>query len=53
MTFRRLAHWMFNHPPHRHHYAYHAERDDMGTVRFFWRCMFILCGEEIEDTDDD
>ncbi len=50
--FRKLMHWVFVHPAHHHMYRYEALRDEAGNVRFFWRCIFILCGDEFEDTYD-
>lgn len=47
--FNKFAHWMFHHPGHHHIYQYVALRNEDGEVRFFWRCTFLLCGEEIED----
>lgn len=49
--FRRIFHWILEHPTHRHLYAYHALRDENGAVRFFWRCTFILCDAEIIDEE--
>lgn len=48
---KRLAHWIVEHPPHHHLYAYHALRDEHGAVRFFWRCTFVLCDDEIIDEE--
>lgn len=49
--FRRLLHWVFAHPGHEHRYALHVERDLDANVKPYWRCMFLLCGDEIEVTE--
>lgn len=49
MTFlRRLVHFVFENPTHEHYYSLHVERDAEGNVKPYWRCQYLLCGEEIE-----
>lgn len=49
---RNLVQWMFSHPGHVHHYQFHVERDIEGNVKPFWRCMHLLCGDEIEIAEE-
>ena len=45
---RRLLHWVFEHPAHRHQFQLHVEKDDQGNVKPYWKCMFVLCDQEEE-----
>lgn len=45
---RRILHLIFEHPAHKHHYSLHVERDSEGNVKPYWKCVFVLCDEEIE-----
>lgn len=49
MTFlRKVLHWTFEHPAHRHHYRLEVEMDDHENIKPYWRCIFILCDRKIE-----
>ena len=48
---RKLAHWILSHPGHTHHYSLHVERDNEGNVKPYWKCVFVLCDDEIEFTE--
>lgn len=48
---KRVLHWLFEHPAHRHHYALHVERDVEGNVKPYWQCIFVLCDDKIEVTE--
>lgn len=50
---RKALHWMLDHPAHQHHYSLHVERDALGNVKLYWKCLFALCDDEIEVTEWD